>query len=119
VCKIVSVPSGKVLDVREAAGDDGAQILQYTDHDGTNQWQLEPVSHGVYKIVSAASGKVLDVPGAAGDDGVGIQQYTYKAATNQWWLFVLAAAVIKSTHLHDYYRRAHCSAICSVLRNRS
>lgn len=43
--KIVSQSSSKVLDVAGDSRDDGAQIVQFTDHGGANQqWQVILVS---------------------------------------------------------------------------
>jgi hypothetical protein len=91
VYKIVSVQSGKVLDVRGGPGatSDGIQIQQYEWLANENQkFRIEQVEPTHVKIVSKHSGgKVLDVrggPGATGD-GVKVQQYTWLANENQKW----------------------------------
>src|SRR5437763_53500 len=90
VFKIVSVASGKLLDVRHASTEDHAEILQYHDNGGSNQhWRLEVMdtlvdtedptaTHFAFTIISEHSGKVLDVPlDKVEEDGANIQQYTF------------------------------------------
>ena len=86
--KIVSVSSGKVLDVPNFAAGNGALIQQFQDDGGANQhWQILPAGNGVYKIVSASSGKVLDVPDFAADNRI-IQQFQDNGGANQRWRLV-------------------------------
>lgn len=56
--------SGKCLDVRSASPNDGAQITQWTCHDGQNQqWKLSDAGNGYRKITARHSGKCLDKAG--------------------------------------------------------
>jgi hypothetical protein len=82
--KIVSVSSGKVLDVPAFATGDGVIIQQFTDNGGTNQqWRFFFAGDGQFKIVSVSSNKVLDVPAFATNDGALIQQFTDNGGANQ------------------------------------
>jgi hypothetical protein len=84
--KIVARHSGKVLDVLNGYGHDGAAVIQFTYSGNTNeQWSLEGVGDGYYKIVARHSGKVLDVYGGSSQDGAAITQYTYSGSANQQW----------------------------------
>ncbi|WP_030248472.1 RICIN domain-containing protein, partial [Streptomyces sp. NRRL S-350] len=62
--QLVSVNSGKCLDVTGASTADGAQIVQWScGTDKPNQqWTLVPVAgSGAVQLVSVNSGKCLDV----------------------------------------------------------
>jgi hypothetical protein len=85
--KIVNQNSGKVLDVTSGSMDNGAKIIQYTDHGGTNQhWRIVDV--GSYKkLINRNSGKVLEVCQASTDNAAVIAQYTDNGGANQQWLF--------------------------------
>ena len=87
--EVVSHNSSKVLDVSGSSTADGAAVLQWTWHSGTNQeWSLVSVSGGYYEIVNRNSGKVLDVSGNSTTDGAAILQWTWHSGTNQEWSLV-------------------------------
>ena len=87
--EIVNRNSGKVLDVSGNSTTDGAAILQWTWHSGTNQeWSLVAVGGGYYKLVNRNSGKVLDVANNSTADGAIIDQWTDNGGTNQQWTFL-------------------------------
>ncbi len=68
--EVMNHNSGKVLDVSGSSTADGASVLQWTWHSGTNQqWSLVSLSGGYYEIVNRNSGKVLDVSGSSTADG--------------------------------------------------
>jgi len=96
VFKIVSVLTGKLLDVRRSSTEDHAEILQYHGNGGANQhWQLElmdpPATQFAFTIISEHSGKVLDVPlDEIEEDGAFIQQYTFNGGQNQRWILAFA-----------------------------
>jgi hypothetical protein len=86
VTDIVSRVSGKCVDVLSGSTANGAEIIQYTCHGGTNQqWELRPNSSGYVQIVSQASGKCLDINGASTANGARAIQYTCGSGTNQQW----------------------------------
>ncbi|WP_189276156.1 RICIN domain-containing protein, partial [Kitasatospora griseola] len=64
LARLVSVYSGKVLDVAGPSAANGAVVHQWEWNNGDNQkWRIEPVGDGYYRLVSVYSGKVLDVAG--------------------------------------------------------
>ncbi|MBA2392516.1 MAG: RICIN domain-containing protein [Ktedonobacteraceae bacterium] len=86
--KLVNVNSGKDLDVTGASTADGALVVQWTDHAGTNQqWNIIAVGSS-YKLVNVNSGKDLDVTGASTADGALVVQWTDHGGTNQQWNIV-------------------------------
>ncbi|MFI7497652.1 RICIN domain-containing protein [Streptomyces sp. NPDC049687] len=83
---LISVHSGKVLDVNGNSTSDGAGIIQYQDNGGKNQeWQLKSTGDGYYELVNHNSGKVLEVKGASTADFAAVQQATDTGAANQQW----------------------------------
>lgn len=88
-CKITSISTGKVLDIRDASTADGGKLQQWDFGGGLNQlWRLVPASPDSYIIISLKSSKVLDVPGFSTNDNVEIYQWGYHGATNQHWRVV-------------------------------
>jgi hypothetical protein len=91
VGKMVSVSSGKVLDVPGFATNNGAQIDQWTDNGGQNQrWVLTRVEGEAdfVTILSESSGKLLEVPDFATNDGTLIDQFADNGGRNQHWRLV-------------------------------
>jgi hypothetical protein len=91
----VCANSGKVLDVEGGSVQDGARVLQWTDHNGANQsWSFVSVGsingQPAYKLVCANSGKVLDVTGGSQQAGAAVIQWSYHGGANQHW-YVLDA----------------------------
>ncbi|MBM7770271.1 hypothetical protein JOD54_000475 [Actinokineospora baliensis] len=82
--------SDKCLDVDGGSLEDGANVIQWSCHGGTNQlWQLVLVeSNDIYQISSAASGKCLDVDGASTDDGANVIQWECHGDLNQQWRLI-------------------------------
>ena len=77
--KIISVSSGKVLDIPASSIQfDGTKIDQSTATGNLNQlWSLDPqggAESGLFAIVSRASGKALDIAGAT-QNGAPVMQY--------------------------------------------
>ncbi len=64
---------------------DGANIIQYTCGNGTNQqWQWAAIG-SYFQLKARHSGKCLDVVSANTSDGADIQQYTCGSGNNQQW----------------------------------
>jgi hypothetical protein len=85
--ELVSVNSGKCLDVTDWSTANGARIQQWTCHGGGNQqWQLQSAPDGYTIIQSVFSAKVLDVTDWRLDDGAPIQQWDAHGGANQQWL---------------------------------
>lgn len=101
--KIISVNSGKVLNVSGASLQNGAPIIQYDwvegasneiwyfDKQGTINLSKDPLHPDgpifeVYKIRSHLSGKVLDVSGAS-ITSTEVIQFDWWGGANQLWYF--------------------------------
>jgi Ricin-type beta-trefoil lectin domain-like len=87
--RVKSLLTGLVWDVRGGSLEDGAPIIQFTDHGGLNQrWRFEESDGGFFKIISSASGKVLDVRDGSLEDGAPIIQSTDHGGPSQQWQLV-------------------------------
>jgi len=72
---------GYCVDVRDGAGDDGAQLQIWTCSGGPNQ-QIEVVDNS---LRAAAFNKCLDVKDGAFTSGTGIQLWDCTSGPNQQW----------------------------------
>jgi endo-1,4-beta-xylanase len=82
--RVVSVSSGKVLDVSGASTEDGSLVQQWAYGGGENQkWIIRDAGGGVFTFASVRSGKCLDVAGASRDDGARLQQWSCSGTPNQ------------------------------------
>jgi hypothetical protein len=84
---IISVNSGKCLDVSGISTAPGAVLQQWTCWGGDNQeFLLTPVSGG-YQITAKNSGLQLDVNGGPGavQDGAQVIQYPFWGGSNEIW----------------------------------
>jgi hypothetical protein len=78
-----NVHGDRVLDVVQAATDNGAATHLWDRHDQDNQqWRFVPVDDGYYEIEGVGSGKVLQVPA---DGGAGATLLTSTGEPNQHW----------------------------------
>lgn len=88
--------SGKALDVSGGSIADGANVIQWPSHGGTNQqWKLVDAGNGYYKIINVKSGKALEVDGASTADGANVQQWTDGGGMNQQWSIVPVGSYYK------------------------
>ncbi|MFJ8588281.1 RICIN domain-containing protein [Streptomyces sp. NPDC093595] len=84
--RLVSVHSGKVLDVNGFSTADGTRIQQWTDQNTANQqWRLRPTGDGYYELVNRNSGKVLGIAGDSTAQGAAAEQQTDSSSTSQEW----------------------------------
>ncbi|MFI9002876.1 RICIN domain-containing protein [Streptomyces sp. NPDC053541] len=84
--KLVSVHSGKVLDVNAFSTADGTRIQQWTDQNTANQqWRLKPTGDGFYELVNRNSGKVLGIAGDSTARAAAAEQQTDSSAASQEW----------------------------------
>ena len=82
--RILSVSSGKSLDVVGANTEDGVPIQQWAYAGGTNQqWRVHRTPSGLFSLESARSAKCLDVAAMSNDDGARLQQWSCSGAENQ------------------------------------
>lgn len=91
---VLSVHSGKALDVVGYGTHDGARIQQWASHGDTNQqWKFIPAGPaGVYTVLAGNSGKAIDVEGVSTQDGARVQQWASYGSANQQWRVVPAGS---------------------------
>lgn len=83
---LTNANSGLVMDVNAGSTTTGASIIQWTNHNGTNQqWRLTSQGWNVYTLTNANSGLCLDVPNNSPTSGVQLDQWTCNGGTNQQW----------------------------------
>src|SRR5947207_6801390 len=76
--------SGKALDVNGASTADGANLIQWTRTNASNQqFQFVDAGGGNYKLRARHSGKLADVLGASTADGAAVVQWTDNGGANQ------------------------------------
>ncbi|OKK21824.1 carbohydrate-binding protein [Streptomyces sp. CB00455] len=84
--RLVSVRSGKVMDVNGFSTADGTRIQQWTDQSTANQqWRLRPTKDGYYELVNRNSGKVLGIAGDSTDENAAVEQQTDRPSASQEW----------------------------------
>ncbi|MFF1446114.1 RICIN domain-containing protein [Streptomyces sp. NPDC058295] len=84
--RLVSVRSGKVLDVDGFSTADGTRIQQWTDQNTANQqWKLKPTGDGYYELMNRNSGKVLGIAGNSTAEWAAAEQQTDSSAASQEW----------------------------------
>ncbi|MFJ9824184.1 RICIN domain-containing protein [Streptomyces sp. NPDC101160] len=84
--KLVSVRSGKVLDVNAFSTADGTRIQQWTDQNTANQqWRLRSTGDGYYELVNRNSGKVLGIAGDSPAQAAAAEQQTDRSSASQEW----------------------------------
>ncbi|MEU8433886.1 RICIN domain-containing protein [Streptomyces sp. NPDC029216] len=84
--RLVSVRSGKVLDVNAFSTADGTRIQQWTDQNTANQqWKLRPTGDGYYELVNRNSGKVLGIAGGSTAHAAAVEQQTDSSSASQEW----------------------------------
>ncbi|MEV4190021.1 RICIN domain-containing protein [Streptomyces toxytricini] len=84
--RLVSVRSGKALDVNAFSTADGTRIQQWTDQNTANQqWQLRPTGNGYHELVNRNSGKVLGITGDSTAQAAAAEQQTDSSSASQEW----------------------------------
>ncbi|MGW3030015.1 RICIN domain-containing protein [Streptomyces sp. NPDC001178] len=81
---LVNRNSGKVLDDRASAKNDGAAVVQWSRHGGPNQqWRFIDAGDGYFRLQNRTSGKVLDDLGWSKTAGSAVVQWNDQNGTNQ------------------------------------
>ncbi|MEU2338653.1 RICIN domain-containing protein [Streptomyces sp. NPDC006654] len=81
---LVNRNSGKVLDDRASAKNDGAAVVQWSRHGGPNQqWRFIDAGDGYYRLQNRNSGKVLDDLGWSKTAGSALVQWKDLNGANQ------------------------------------
>ncbi|WP_371614172.1 RICIN domain-containing protein [Streptomyces sp. NBC_00454] len=84
--RLVSVRSGKVMDVNGFSTADGTRIQQWTDQGTANQqWRLRSTGDGYYELVNRNSGKVLGIAGDSSAQAAVAEQQTDSSSVSQEW----------------------------------
>ncbi|WP_031002499.1 RICIN domain-containing protein [Streptomyces sp. NRRL F-5727] len=84
--RLVSVRSGKVLDVSSFSTADGTRVQQWTDQNTANQqWRLRSTGNGYYELVNRNSGKVLGIAGGSTARSAAAEQQSDSSSTAQEW----------------------------------
>ncbi|KIF00789.1 carbohydrate-binding protein [Streptomyces sp. RSD-27] len=84
--RLVSVRSGKVLDVNAFSTADGTRVQQWTDQNTANQqWRLRPTGDGYYELVNRNSGKVLGIAGDSTGQAAAAEQQSDSSSPSQEW----------------------------------
>jgi photosystem II stability/assembly factor-like uncharacterized protein len=84
--RLVSVRSGKVMDVNAFSTADGTRIQQWTDQNTANQqWRLRPTGNGFHELVNRNSGKVLGIAGGSTARSAAAEQQTDSSSPSQEW----------------------------------
>lgn len=83
---VLSVRSGKALDVAAGSNYNGAAVIQYTFRGTPNQlWDVIDAGRGRVVFVSQDSNKVLDVAGGGQTEGAPVQQFRFNGNEDQLW----------------------------------
>ncbi|MFI8370647.1 RICIN domain-containing protein [Streptomyces sp. NPDC085466] len=84
--RLLSVRSGKALDVNAFSTADGTRIQQWTDQNTANQqWKLRSTGDGYYELVNRNSGKVLGIAGDSTAQAAAAEQQTDSPSASQEW----------------------------------
>ena len=86
--QIISVNSGKSLDVEDSGTKNGTNVQQYTAKQiEAQQWILKSAGDGYYYIISKCNGLYLDVANGVANNGTNIQMYEGNQTTAQKFKF--------------------------------
>ncbi|MEV6249580.1 RICIN domain-containing protein [Streptomyces sp. NPDC051742] len=84
--RLLSVRSGKALDVHAFSTADGTRVQQWTDQNTANQqWKLRPAGDGYYELVNRNSGKVLGIADGSTARAAAAEQQTDSSSASQEW----------------------------------
>ncbi len=74
------------MDVMNGSREDGAPIIQWDQHGGSNQqFRIEPLGRNQFALRAVHSGKVLDVWEWSTANGGRIIQWDWHGGNNQRW----------------------------------
>lgn len=83
---VLSVHSGKAVDVAAGSNYSGAAVIQYTFRGTPNQlWDVIDAGRGRVVFVSQDSNKVLEVRGTTESDGDAVEQFRFNGNEAQLW----------------------------------
>lgn len=83
---LVSVKSGRVLDVMGYSRDDGANVQLFKYYGTNNQrWHIVPAGSDSFRLISLNSGKCLDAENTDKRDPANVRQFSCGAGGYQIW----------------------------------
>lgn len=83
---LVSVKSGKVLDVMGYSREDGANVQLFKYYGTKNQrWRIVEAGNDSFRLVSLNSGKCLDAEHAGNRENANVRQFSCGAGGHQNW----------------------------------
>ncbi|WP_416147432.1 RICIN domain-containing protein [Salipaludibacillus sp. HK11] len=83
---IVSVNSGKYLEVESAATENGANVQQWEDtNHHCQEWRIIENNDGYVELINRNSGKALDVYNLSLENGGNIVQWDHNRGNQQQW----------------------------------
>ncbi|MGE0083339.1 MAG: RICIN domain-containing protein [Desulfococcaceae bacterium] len=83
---LVSVKSGRVLDVMGYSREDGANVQLFKYYGTKNQrWRIIPAGNDSFRIVSINSGKCLDAENTGKRETANVRQFSCGAGGHQLW----------------------------------
>ncbi|KNY29663.1 glycosyl hydrolase [Pseudobacteroides cellulosolvens] len=86
--KLANRKSGKLLDVKDVSGVNGADVIQWADRNGYNQqWRFVKTNDGYYKLVNRYSDLLLDVSQKSILNGARVVQWRDIGGHNQQWKY--------------------------------
>lgn len=84
--KIMSIFSGKAVDLADFSTDNGGNIMLWNDLNGVNQqWDFANLGSGYFSILSAHSGKAMEAYDWCTADGCEVRQWDYWGGEPQQW----------------------------------
>jgi hypothetical protein len=84
--QLISVHSGKAIEIEAGAASPGAMAVQWEPHSGQNQqFRFAPTGDGYHRLIARHSAMVLDVYQWNPANGAEIRQWTDLGGTNQQW----------------------------------
>jgi hypothetical protein len=87
--QLISLHSGKAVDIEAKSTEAGAAVIQWTPNPGENQqFRFVPSGDGFFRVVARHSGMPLEVFGWNPANGAEIVQWTDLNGANQQWRLV-------------------------------
>ena len=87
--KIISIESGKALDVYSGSQKSGTNVDQYDwNNSDAQKWFFYKVADNVYKIKSKCNGLYLDVYGKGSNNGTNVDVYADNNSEAQMFYFI-------------------------------
>lgn len=97
--QMVSVKSGKSLDVQGNARENKTNVQQYEKNNTTAQhWILQEAGNGYFYIIAKGAEMYLDINGASTNNGTNVQLYEGNGSTAQKFKFKKTTMIEEETY---------------------